>query len=123
MADRRKEVAEAKKKLRSQLRALQEIEKRTAGPQRSGYESHKERAAARQAELSESGRDIGDLPPRLIERLQHYFATYKLTPGQGAPVSVRDVYGAQRAAQVVEAAIADYARVYPGPIPDPLGGA
>ena len=71
----------------------------------------------------DGARDIGDLPPRLIERLQHYFATYKLTPGQGAPVSVRDVYGAQRAAQVVEAAIADYARVYPGPIPDPLGGA
>ena len=63
MADRRKEVAEAKKRLRSQLKALQEIEKRASGPQRSGYESHKERAAARQAELSESGRDIGDLPP------------------------------------------------------------
>ena len=30
---------------------------------------------------------------------------------------------AARAAQVVEAAIADYARVYPGPLPDPLGGA
>lgn len=63
MADRRKEVAEAKKKLQGQLRALREIEKRSAGPQRSDYHSHKERAAARQAELSESGRDIGDLPP------------------------------------------------------------
>ncbi len=71
----------------------------------------------------DGARDIGDLPPRLIERLQHYFATYKLTPGEASSVSVRDVYGAERAAHVVEAAIADYARVYPGPLPDPLGGA
>jgi inorganic pyrophosphatase len=71
----------------------------------------------------DGARDIGDLPPRLIERLQHYFATYKLTPGEASSVSVRDVYGAERAAHVVEAAIADYARVYPGPLADPLGGA
>lgn len=71
----------------------------------------------------DGARDIGDLPPRLIERLQHYFATYKLTPRETAPVSVQDVYGADRAARVVEAAIADYARVYPGPLPDPRGGA
>jgi len=31
-------------------------------PSASTYEGHRERAAARQAELSESGRDIGDLP-------------------------------------------------------------
>jgi inorganic pyrophosphatase len=71
----------------------------------------------------DGARDIGDLPPRLIERLQHYFATYKLTPGEAPSVSVRDLYGAERAAHVVEAAIADYARVYPGPLADPLGGA
>lgn len=71
----------------------------------------------------DSARDIADVPGRLIERLQHYFATYKLLPGQASAVSVRDVYGAGRAAQVVEAAMADYARVYPGPLPDPAGGA
>ena len=59
--DRLKQAAEAEKKLREQLKALREIRKRAGSP-RSGYESHKERAAARQAELSESGRDIGDLP-------------------------------------------------------------
>ena len=71
----------------------------------------------------DGARDIADLPPRLVERLQHYFATYKLTPGEAAPVLVRDVYGAERAARVVEAAVEDYARVYPGPLPDPRGGA
>jgi len=57
-----KKAAEAEKKLRDQLKAIREIRKRR-GPQRGDYESHKERAAARQAQLSESGRDIGNLPP------------------------------------------------------------
>jgi inorganic pyrophosphatase len=52
--------------------------------------------------------DISDLPHRLIERLQHYFATYKLVPGEPSPVVVQDVYPASHAEQVVQAAIADY---------------
>jgi inorganic pyrophosphatase len=53
-------------------------------------------------------RDIGDLPGRLIERLQHYFATYKLVPGETSPVAVRDVYDVGHAEKVVRAAIEDY---------------
>jgi hypothetical protein len=60
-SDRLKQAAEAEKKLREQLKAIREIRKRAGAP-RSDYESHKERTAARQAELSESGRDIGELP-------------------------------------------------------------
>jgi hypothetical protein len=60
-SDRLKQAAEAEKKLRDQLKAIREIRKRAGAP-RSDYESHKERTAARQAELSESGRDIGELP-------------------------------------------------------------
>ncbi len=30
-------------------------------------------------------RDVKDVPPVLVERLQHYFLTYKLVPGQRAP--------------------------------------
>ena len=56
-----KQLAEAKKRLREQSKAIREIERRQ-GNGRSDYQSHKDRAAARQAELSESGRDIGDLP-------------------------------------------------------------
>jgi inorganic pyrophosphatase len=59
--------------------------------------------------------DISELPPRLIERLGHYFATYKLVPGQDSQVSVRSAYSSATAQQVVAAAIEDYKEVYGKP--------
>jgi inorganic pyrophosphatase len=60
-------------------------------------------------------RDIKDLPEILIERLRHYFATYKLIPGDPtAHVSIESVYGAEHAFTVVQAAIQDYEEVYGG---------
>ena len=58
-------------------------------------------------------RDIAEVPPLLVERLLHYFSTYKLRIGEASPTVIRDVYGFERAARVVEAALADYASVYP----------
>lgn len=53
--------------------------------------------------------DINDLPEVYIERLRHYFETYKWVPGMDKkPVTVERVYGKQEAHQVVEASIADY---------------
>jgi inorganic pyrophosphatase len=52
--------------------------------------------------------DLTDLPRILVERLQHYFSTYKLVPGEELQMKVQQVYGAARAAEVVEAAILDY---------------
>jgi inorganic pyrophosphatase len=52
--------------------------------------------------------DIGELPPILVERLQHYFTTYKLVPNTPAQIAVQQVYGAGHAAQVVTAAAEDY---------------
>ena len=52
--------------------------------------------------------DVRELPPILVERLQHYFSTYKLVPGTSAQIAVRQVYGAEHAARVVEAAVEDY---------------
>jgi inorganic pyrophosphatase len=52
--------------------------------------------------------DIGELPPILVERLQHYFTTYKLVPGMTAQIAVQQLYGAQHAARVVAAAVEDY---------------
>ena len=43
------------------------------------------------------------------ERLRQYFLTYKLVPGQPAQVTIDEVYDADPAHRVVEAAIADYA--------------
>lgn len=53
-------------------------------------------------------RDIADVPAVLIERVQHYFLTYKLVPGQKRPVKIAKVYGREHALAVVRASIADY---------------
>src|SRR5262249_12816626 len=53
-------------------------------------------------------RAIGDVPHVLIERLQHYFLTYKLVPGRRARARIARVYDRDHALKVVRAAIADY---------------
>ena len=53
-------------------------------------------------------RDIADVPPVLVERLEHYFSTYKLVPGEGQRIRVAGTYGNEHAYAVVEAAMADY---------------
>jgi inorganic pyrophosphatase len=65
-------------------------------------------------------RDVGDLPPALVERLRHYFATYKLGPDLRSSIVVREVYGRERAHAVVEASIADY-REHFGVVDDDAG--
>jgi inorganic pyrophosphatase len=52
--------------------------------------------------------DIGDMPKILIERLHHYFSTYKITPDTAAQIEIRQAYGVEHAERVVQAAIADY---------------
>lgn len=59
-----------------------------------------------------SARDIGDLPPVLVERLRHYFATYKLVPERKSPVSIERVYNRAHALKVVRAAMADYDKAF-----------
>ncbi len=56
--------------------------------------------------------DIDALPTRLIERLQHYFSTYKLVPGKPSSVTIEERYGSQHAQKVVEAAMEDYKQIY-----------
>jgi len=41
--------------------------------------------------------DIGAIPPVLVERLRHYFATYKLVPGDESRVQIEAVYGCTHA--------------------------
>lgn len=52
--------------------------------------------------------DLADVPTILVERLQHYFSTYKLVPHQEAQINVQRVYGIDHAKAVVEAAMRDY---------------
>jgi inorganic pyrophosphatase len=59
-----------------------------------------------------SARDIRDLPAVLVERLQHYFSTYKLVPEQPSSVRIERVYGREQALEVVNAAIRDYSAAF-----------
>lgn len=52
--------------------------------------------------------DIADLPAINTERLQHYFATYKMVPGEENNVKVDFVYGREEALKVIAAAELDY---------------
>ena len=57
--------------------------------------------------------DLAQLPQVLVERLRHYFSTYKLLPG-AEPVPVTP-YDRQRAHQVITASLQDYHDLYGGP--------
>ena len=58
--------------------------------------------------------DVKDLPGILVERLRHYFATYKLIPGTPVEVSIESIYGCDHAQKVVEAAMEDYIHHFGG---------
>ena len=53
-------------------------------------------------------REIRDLPDVLVERLQHYFLTYKLIPGEPPTARIDLVYGHDHACRVVQASMEDY---------------
>ena len=53
-------------------------------------------------------KDIADLPAALVDRLKHYFLTYKLDNSGATPVTVNRVYGKAQAEKVLAAAEADY---------------
>jgi inorganic pyrophosphatase len=55
-----------------------------------------------------AARNISDVPSVMVERLQHYFLTYKLVPGQRAKARITSIYGRVHALKVVRAAMADY---------------
>ena len=55
-----------------------------------------------------NARDISDAPAVLIERLQHYFLTYKLVPGERPVARITSIYGRNHAMRVVRAAMEDY---------------
>lgn len=57
-------------------------------------------------------KELSDLPTAMVDRLEHYFLTYKVLPGRSGDVRIPLVYGASHARAVVEAAMADYADLY-----------
>lgn len=57
-------------------------------------------------------RELDELPENLIERLTHYFSTYKMVPGAVNNVRITKAYGWSHAEKVVRAAMRDYSDEY-----------
>jgi inorganic pyrophosphatase len=58
--------------------------------------------------------DVSALPAVLVERLRHYFLTYKLVPGKENKVSIEEIYNRERAEKVIKASMEDYIDEYGG---------
>lgn len=52
--------------------------------------------------------DISELPEVLIERLRHYFITYKLVPGEESRVVIDKTLDRDQVQKLIQAAIVDY---------------
>lgn len=66
--------------------------------------------------------DIGGVPRALLDRIIHYFATYKFLPDSTEHVSVGEPYDRAQAERVVRASIEDYEELYgPATRPAPAG--
>ena len=58
--------------------------------------------------------DISQCPSALMDRLQHYFLTYKSAPGTTHhKVEITSVYGREEARKIIRASHADYRAKYP----------
>src|SRR5690606_13429152 len=58
--------------------------------------------------------DVSELPERIVNRLKHYFLTYKEIPvaGQKSKVEIQEVYGKEVALKVLELSSLDYINHY-----------
>ncbi len=56
--------------------------------------------------------DISELPASIVDRLKHYFLTYKQLPGSGEQCEITHIYGKEEARAIIEASRQDYQRVY-----------
>lgn len=56
--------------------------------------------------------DIGDCPSKLIDRLKHYFLTYKDSPDRpSSRVQITDVYGRDEAQEIIKLSSLDYQKL------------
>lgn len=57
-------------------------------------------------------RNIFDLPTPIIDRLKHYFLTYKDLPGNKREREITDVYGIEEAHEVIRFSVEDYQKKF-----------
>ena len=56
--------------------------------------------------------DVSELPPSIVQRLQHYFLTYKQLPGADPKCEITHVYGRDEAFEVIHRSQLDYQNTY-----------
>ncbi len=56
--------------------------------------------------------DVSDIPETIINRLQHYFLTYKQLPKDTPNVEITHVYGKEEALEVIRRSSTDYQEAY-----------
>jgi len=56
--------------------------------------------------------DLSQLPEGIVERLKHYFLTYKNLPGEKAHIEITNVYGKEEAHEVILTSVEDYKHSY-----------
>ncbi|HUR30954.1 MAG TPA: inorganic pyrophosphatase [Saprospiraceae bacterium] len=60
-------------------------------------------------------KDLFELPETVINRLKHYFLTYKLLPGSPQVVEIPLIYGREEALEVIAASRKDYQKYFGEP--------
>jgi inorganic pyrophosphatase len=52
--------------------------------------------------------DIDELPDIQVQRIKHYFGTYKMSDAMDSSIKITGVYGREQAGEVINASLADY---------------
>lgn len=64
-------------------------------------------------EVYSQWKDISEVPEQIINRLRHYFLTYKNIPGESnAIVEITETYGRETAHEVIKRSINDYNKTF-----------
>jgi inorganic pyrophosphatase len=53
-------------------------------------------------------KDLSDLPDIVVQRLKHYFLTYKDMPGKTSNTEITHIYGVVEALEVIDCSMSDY---------------
>lgn len=69
-------------------------------------------AVLRNDEVYGDWKNISDLPSSILNRLQHYFLTYKQLPGEDPKCEIPHIYGREEALEVIRRSQNDYQKIY-----------
>lgn len=69
-------------------------------------------AVLKQDEIYGQLKDISECHEAIINRLKHYFLTYKNLPGNIQPVQIESVYGSAEAKEVIKKSLTDYKNAF-----------